>query len=294
MGIANMLKKYYNQGANCEAAGGCAAIVRLMGKGQMEMGHTMSPDLYEAPRGIETYEKDGKIQIRYVWGSWNTYMHLIVKADSSIKTVTDLKGKRFMADAKATSSIKRAGQELLKAYGMTTNDVVYQPIMSQQEGIKGLGDGTTDAIWWSGAIGDPPFTELATTMNVRFIPIGDKEAKAIHDNVSWLVQGKIPAGVYKGQTTDVNGVYVGSFISARADLPDSLIYAVMDFAFGSKYRDEFLKLHAICAEITKESMLETPPPYHAGAIKYFKDKGWWTDAAEKAQQVVLKELGQTR
>jgi len=41
-------------------------------------------------------------------------------------------------------------------------------------------------------------------------------------------------------------------------------------------------------------MLDTPPPYHAGAIKYFKDKGWWTDAAEKAQQAVLKELGQTR
>ncbi len=41
----------------------------------------------------------------------------------------------------------------------------------------------------------------------------------------------------------------------------------------------------------KNAVIETTPvPYHSGAVKYYKEIGIWTDAAEKQQQSLLAKI----
>lgn len=100
----------------------------------------------------------------------------------------------------------------------------------------------------------------------------------------------LPAGTYKGQSTDVKTFGVCQRIEVRADLPADLVYAITAVLYD--HFDEWAAYHSdvldykIPASLSPEKM---PIPIHDGAIRYYKEKGFWKAEQEARHQSLLEK-----
>ena len=83
-----------------------------------------------------------------------------------------------------------------------------------------------------------------------------------------------PAGLYSNnpQPTETYGVWPRSW--PRPRLPDDVVYQLVKATFDNF--EEFKKLHPAFANLKAEEMVKNglSAPLHAGAEKYYKEKGW--------------------
>ena len=81
----------------------------------------------------------------------------------------------------------------------------------------------------------------------------------------------IPAGTYEGIDEDVTTVAVKAIIIANGDVTDDEAYAIVSTIFENT--EAITAAHAKGAELDLAYASECGLPYHAGAAKYFAEKG---------------------
>jgi TRAP transporter TAXI family solute receptor len=78
--------------------------------------------------------------------------------------------------------------------------------------------------------------------------------------------------VYRGTDTAQPSFGMVATVVVSADMPDETAYAITKAVFENF--EDFKKLHPAVANITKEGALRGDTvPFHAGAVKYFKEAG---------------------
>ena len=83
---------------------------------------------------------------------------------------------------------------------------------------------------------------------------------------------KIPAGTYNGQTEDVTTVTVKATLIVSTSADEEAVYNVTKAIFDNI--DAITAAHAKGAELSLENATSgMTAPFHAGAAKYFKEKG---------------------
>ena len=111
-----------------------------------------------------------------------------------------------------------------------------------------------------------------TNGNVRIVPIdGDIATKLMNDNTFYSVY-KIPANTYKNQTEEVTTVTVKATLIVDANASEDDVYNLTAAIFDNM--EDIAKENAKGAELSLENATEgLTVPFHAGAAKYFKEKG---------------------
>jgi uncharacterized protein len=142
----------------------------------------------------------------------------VVLADSPIRRVADLRGKRVALGTHA-SGLTVMGRSVLRGSSVDPErDIV--PILLDRAGDGALMvlDGRADALWGAGT-GWPGFHTLADgPAGARFFgPAPDAIAPilALHPSLKRVT---VPAGAFKGQTASIDTVGSWSFILARAGI----------------------------------------------------------------------------
>jgi len=83
---------------------------------------------------------------------------------------------------------------------------------------------------------------------------------------------KVPAGTYNGQTSDVTTVTVKATLIVSTSADEDAVYNVTKAIFDNI--DTITAAHAKGAELSLENATDgMTAPFHAGAAKYFKEKG---------------------
>ena len=106
--------------ANNQATGGAPENVRLVGSGQATLGLAGGDHMYFGYRGEREFNK-AYPDIRLLIGTYIPSEHMVVKADSDIKTITDLKGKKISTTPGFNA--KDLTPAILKANGMNPENV---------------------------------------------------------------------------------------------------------------------------------------------------------------------------
>lgn len=212
---------------------------------------------------------------------------ILVRADSPIKSMTDLKGRRLTWDFPAFPSNILAGLTALATAGMSPKDIVPVPVPEVTAGVRALMDGRVDAA--VAAVGMGIVSEADARIGVRFIPAGkDPEglrvAQGIMPGGSVIARAPGPAGL-KAET--LLWAY-GIAIVAPTHISDTVAYTLV-----KTWADHWKELEPIHPQLRgwrPEVFVQRTAtiPYHPGVIKLYKEMGVWSGEMERNQEALLR------
>ena len=238
--------------------------------GEAQLAFCQSDVLTYAYEGTNIFKDEGAIKDFSIVGVLYDETVQIVTCDPAIKTVADLKGKTVSIGA-VGSGVYFNAIDVLGAYGLTEADITpsYQ---SFQDSADSLQNGQIDAAFIVAGAPTTAITQLSTSKQAYLVSLDEEHIAALQKKVPFYSKNVIAAGTYKGIDADVTTVAVQAVVIANNKVSEDAIYAFT--------ADLFENLGAMAASNAKfnEMSLEkgaslTGVPYHAGAAKYFAEKG---------------------
>lgn len=194
----------------------------------------------------------------------------IVTLDPEIKTVADLKGKSVSIGA-VGSGVYFNALDVLGAYGLTKDDIkpVYQ---SFSDSVESLQDGKVDAAFIVSGAPTNAITSLAATNNVYLVGMDQEHTKNLIEASPYYTEVVIPAEVYN-TPEDVHTVAIQAVIIVSDSVDEETVYTITSTIFENL--ETIGEQHAKGKEASVEfGASVTGVPYHAGAAKYFAEKGF--------------------
>jgi TRAP transporter TAXI family solute receptor len=157
---------------------------------------------------------------------------------------------------------------------MEIKDVDWRPL-THTERVTGMQDKQLDMAGYATAWPAGSIIELSSARPVRILGFKDP-AKDIPEFLKlYPAYGTetMKAGTYNGVDEDVQLITTGSVFAALPDLSADYVYNMLDCMI--KGLDEVQAVHGMTKFITPENMVKMRGvvPWHAGAEKFFKDKG---------------------
>jgi len=294
VGLGGMITKYLKVRSSTQALGGSEPNVRAIGSRRTDMASIDAISMTEAAKGIGRFKE--KIPVRLISNAFPAAMHIWTREDTGVKKFEDLKAKRFMCKSSTSRIANDSAFQTLKCYGFSYDDFVTINVSHMPEGTRALRDRTADAFWYPGIlVPESHYTEMTMTLDSHLVPLGEKQMKCVSENFPYVQPGIIKGGVYKGVDKDVPALVFYNNLVAHRDLPDSLVYQIMNLIYEPKYREEFEKINTLAKIATREIALKNVlVPIHMGAVKWYKEHGLWIPELEKRQKELLKDIGESR
>ncbi|MGO3023272.1 MAG: TAXI family TRAP transporter solute-binding subunit [Brevibacterium sp.] len=254
---------YVESGASAENLG-------KIYQGEWQLGFTQSDTANTAVNG-ELEDLDGtKIDnVGWLASLYPEAAHIIVREDSGIESVDDLKGKKI-AVGDAGSGTRAISDAILDAAGIGESD--YTPeITDFGASTDMLADKQIDATIF--VVGTPVagLTQLAATTDVKLLGLDDDTTKTIEEG-SGAESYDIPADAYDFLDEDVPTVSVfASLVASTDQVSEDTAYNLTKALF--EHTDEITL--DVGKLITKDSAMlgVGDVPLHPGAQKYFEEEG---------------------
>lgn len=250
-------------------SGGSQANVDALDWGDAQLGFVQSDVMSYAYEGSERFE-DG-VQVNNFSTVAALYMEQvqIITCNPDIKTVEDLKGKNVSIGA-AGSGVFYNAVDILEAYGMTVDDIspTYESFGDSADSLQ---DGKIDAAFITAGAPTTAVTSLGTAKDVYLVSLDEEHVKSLIEKCPYYSENVIAADVY-GLDEDVTTVAVGAVVIASDDVAEEDVYNFVSTVYENI--DTISAAHAKGTELDLEfASSVTSVPYHAGAVKYFEEKG---------------------
>ena len=246
---------------------GSKANIEAMDAGDAQLGFVQSDVMAYAYDGTNLFAETGKIDGFSTVAALYMEQVQIVTLDPTIKTVADLKGKNVSV-GESGSGVYFNAVDVLSAYDLTLDDIkpTYQGFGDSTEALQ---DGKIDAAFVVAGAPTTAVTSLAATRDVYIVELDDAHIEKLIAASPYYSKNVIPADAY-GLDADATTVAVGAVIIANDDVEEDDIYNVVSGIFED--------IDGLAHDKKNELSLEfassvTAVPYHAGAAKYFAEKG---------------------
>lgn len=239
--------------------------------GEMPMGVASAAYIYTYYNGNESEGIAPNPQLRTLYGSPNSFLSVIVRADSDYQTIEDLQGARVSICNKGNSG-QLLISELLKAMGR--EDYYDLQYLTPAESYEALNTSTIDSLWICACDPHSSVTEIFNMPGgARFIEFSDEQKKLFLDSCSYLSEVTRPAGTYKNQEADYHTVGSPYALVVTEDFPEELAYQIAK-TLDEKY-DEWTGVFAGVKGATAQNTIDTAiAPLHPGTERYFREKGY--------------------
>jgi len=266
--LANMFSKNGVQ-SNTEQGGGVANPI-MVSQGKVTLGWTHTNNAPNFMKGNDPF-KEPLTNIRSIGGFNPAATHVLVRADSGVASIKDLKGKPY-ASQPAGNTSTLALELLLQVNGLSFDD------LQITRGGQNFGAQQTQdrrVVGFSATTGYPAaaFLEISQTMDVKFLDISDEELAELQKINEGFQRHVIAANTYRGQTAPIRTMGATSIILVNESMPEEHVYWITKL-IGDNV-EEFKKTHDSMSELTLEYMASTvtPVPLHPGAERYYREKG---------------------
>lgn len=269
-GMAEIINKYVpGVEAVAEVTGASVENVRLVDKGESAIGLVMGDTAFQAYAGAGKFTGDAK-KIAALFVMYPNQFHVVVKKDSDIRTVSDLKGKKISLGAPGSGTAVEA-EAVLTSMGVGKGDIT--PVfLSFNETADALKNGTIDAGMWSVAPPTSSIMDLATTHDIRILAFSDADIATIRKEHPYYSRYEIPAGVYRGVDEPTPNPSVWNVAVVSREMPEERAYQLTKAIFD--HQDELLKIHKAAQHTLPQNSLNNAPiPLHPGAARFLREKG---------------------
>ncbi|MBQ3760113.1 MAG: TAXI family TRAP transporter solute-binding subunit [Synergistaceae bacterium] len=291
MGWANALKQAGSSVTLTPLeAGGTVKLLRGLITNKWDIGFIASPHYANALAGELNFEKDPPSlrerykKVRTLFGILSGMGMYVVRGDSDIITIPDLKGKKLAIGAPGGMA-GLVTRRLFKAYGLDAdkNDYSAQYLeygSALDEMRSNLLDGT---ILWGGIPQSGAFN-FTRQIPLRFLPIDADKFEAFRKDMPqgqyYMLKEFSPEllkSVYGEkniiQDKPANMWTFQMMVVVRDDMPDDVAYEITKQFWENL---DFVKSTAASLQSIdpKEALTVLSAEFHPGAVKYYKEKGW--------------------
>lgn len=243
--------------------------LNLLDSGRGEIAFTLGDSLSDAAKGNADagFSKPLK-KLRTIAGIYPNYIQIVASADSGIKTLADLKGKRVSVGAPKSGTELNA-RAIFKAAGLTYKDFARVEYLSFNESVELMKNRQLDVTLQSAGLGVASLRDLATAVKIVVVPVPADVVKKVGDPA--YQAATIPANTYEGQTTDVQTAAVKNFLVTREGVSEKTAYAMTKAIFDNM--DQLVAAHKSATQIKREEAALNPPvPLHPGAQRYYREQ----------------------
>jgi TRAP transporter TAXI family solute receptor len=224
--------------------------------------HPVRDDLSPAAADAEDVDATN-VPLRALGRIYDDYVQIVVRADSGLRTVADLAGRRVAVNTPGSGTALVAGR-VLKAAGIS----VTESDLGVADGTAALERKQVDAVFWSGGIPTPSIVAAAGRTKLRLLPLGDLAAAMRATYGSVYRPATIPPGRYPG-TDEVATLASANVLVARADADPRMVTAVLSTIFGQ--RDAIgLAVPAANATDRRTAIWTGGLSLHPAAVAYYR------------------------
>lgn len=250
---------------------------------------------YFASEGLSLFgaREWGPIPLRIVMSSTSkANLALGTANDVGIKTVADLRGKR-VAWVRSSDALKIGAEAILAFGGLTWDDVKKVEFPGYGASWKGMVNNQVDAAFAS--------TVSGPTKKLQASPRGIYWPPTPHaDTAGWKRMQAVAPYFVKHTATIGSGIskdnphegttYPYPILTTMADQDPKLVYSLTKGIHQQypKFKDA---MPALEGWSLKNQAFMWAVPYHAAAVKYWKEAGAWTGEMDKHNNRLIKRQG---
>ncbi len=201
-----------------------AENLNLLQAGRGEIAFTLADALSDAWKGDKEAGFSAPLtKLRAVAGIYSNYIQIVASADSGIKTLADLKGKRISVGAPKSGTELNA-RAVLKAAGLAYADFGKVEYLAFGESVELMKNRQLDVTLQSAGLGVASIRDLASSVPIVIVPIPPEVVAKVGDAA--YQPATIPANTYTGQTVDVPTIAIKNFLVSHEGVSDAAVYAM--------------------------------------------------------------------
>lgn len=287
--FAKVLSQELPLSASVRPFSGFQAWFPEVDSGNVDLGLATGYDLWLGVQGREPYKKMKNLRILTV--GTDLILGLVVKKDSPIKTLADLKGKRVTINTVLVGA-RDGALAMIKAAGLDPErDIIVIPITNVVQGPQYLMEGRVDAAWAAPAM--PQLREAEAKLGgVRFLPaaLNDEQARVISEQFTGyrvqMQKGGILTGVHENTPLMASSINLVTY----KNFGDEAAYRIVKTLWNNydKYKDAHPWAKLWTQKKMTANLVNSVAPFHSGAVRFYKEQGIWSEKAEQHQQKLLR------
>ena len=253
-----------------QATAASAENLRLLEAERGELAFTLGDVLADAWEGNADAGFTAPLgKLRAVAAIYSNYIQIVASADSGVRTIADLKGKRISVGAPGSGTELNA-RAIVRAAGMSYDDFSKVEYLSFSESVELIKNRQLDITLQSAGLGVASLRDLAANLRIVVVPIPAGIVKNVGRPV--YQQAIIPAGTYDGQLEDVETASIRNVLVTHDTVPDDVVYRMTKALFENL--DQLAASHVAAEGISRETAYDNlPVPLHPGAAAYYREVG---------------------
>ncbi len=277
--------------AVAQATPGSVENLRLINSGQIESGFAQADLAAWAYRGVNVFSDMGSLgRLRAIASMFPSTVHLVVKADSPIRSLADLAGKTVAIGEGGSGSAADAAV-VLAAAGFSERDPIRRNLRPGPAASE-LRAGTIDAWFLVGGNPVPAIRDLAASVPIRLIPIEGSVVDKLKQNFAYYNLTEIPAGNYANVDTPTPSLGFSVLWVVNADVDSGLVYAITKSLWNPATAKLLATLDPIGKNIRLDRALDgLSIPLHPGAARFYREADLPVATAPQVAGEPAKEKG---
>jgi uncharacterized protein len=197
---------------------------------------------------------------------YDDYLHLVVRKDSPITKLSDLRGKRVSIGAKESGTIGTT-QRLLGLAEIKDTEIEAH-LLGLDPSAAALQAGAIDAFFFSGGLPVGRVRELSGRLALRLVPLGQYASQLRAKHGQYYAEHTVPESTYGLQPVSTIGI--PNYLVVSVDMPEPTGYALTRMLFAEQA--ELEKAHPVAARLNpREAIYTHPLALHPGARRYFRE-----------------------
>jgi TRAP transporter TAXI family solute receptor len=272
---------------------GTSTFLPLLDNGEIDFGVNNAVDMALSYQGPERLKIGGRNPFahtpnaRLIMRGAPLLVGLVVRKDSPLKSVRDVKGKRVTGEYPAQLAVWYNLFGHLATAGLSWSDVNVVPVPAANEGIDALVQGRADVALH--ALNSAKVREADSTVGVRHLssdcsPQGAQRlSRAVPGYYTRVMKAGSALAVVEDTCVIAYDIYLTTHKAARDQVVAGALKAIWDNL------EKLSPVHPIFKEWTRDRAVysDVTIPYHPAAAQFYSDQKLWDAKMDEAQKKLL-------
>lgn len=272
---------------------GTSTFLPLINSGELDFGVVNAVDMGLAYQGPNRLKVGGRnpfphtSNARLVMRGAPLLAALLVRKESPIKTIHEVKGKRVTGEYPAHLAVWYSVFGHLASAGLTWDDVKVVPVPAVNDGVDALVQGRADVAMH--ALNSAKVREADASIGVRHISLdcSPEGEMRLRKAVPGYYPRRLKSGEAAAVVEDTCVIAYDIYFLTHKAYPNFVVSTVLKGIWDNV--DKLPPLHPAFKEWTRERAVDPDVtiPYHPGAAAFYKEGKVWTAKMDETQKKLL-------